>query len=41
MLFPNAKVHDYDADKDGKFPGRLLATLGLKQIENFPEKPWR
>ena len=41
VLFPNAKVHDYDADKDGKFPGRLLATLGLKQIENFPEKPWR
>ena len=39
--FPNAKVFAYDADKDPKFPGRLLATLGLKQISNFPEKPWR
>ena len=41
IQFLNAKVHAYDANKDTQFPGRLLATLGLKQIENFPEKPWR
>lgn len=41
VQFPNAKVHAYDANNDPKFPGRLLAQLGLKQIVNFPEKPWR
>jgi hypothetical protein len=38
--FPNSDVLAYDADKDPKFPGRLIATLGLKQLSNFPEKPW-
>lgn len=40
-LVPAADVQAYDANKDPKFPGRLLDSLGLKQIVNFPEKPWR
>ena len=38
---PAADVQAYDANNDPKFPGRLMASLGLKQIVNFPEKPWR
>ena len=40
-LVPSADIRAYDANNDPKFPGLLLASLGLKQIVNFPEKPWR
>lgn len=35
-LFPRALVSGYDADADPGFPQRVLAGLGLRQIDTLP-----
>ncbi len=40
-VFPSAVVQTYDADGDPGFPGRTIASLGLKQVVNLPGgAPW-